>query len=338
MRIARLAGHSEVRIEEAPIPVPEPGFVTVKTVISAICGSEMHGYHGAGGAAGNSGHEGAGIVSAVGDGVETLQIGDRVAASAVVGCGTCDYCRQGQYTWCPQFKVYSSMHAEYFIIPERGCNRLPDDVPWRVGVLLGGDGFGVPYHTSKKVQRADIDTVAVFGVGPIGLGSVILQSFLGRRVLAIDRAPRRLELASLLGASETLLAEDGRDIPAAIRALTNGGADVCIEAAGSPVTAKQCFAAVRTAGQVIFNGEQPAVELSPSNDFIRRDITATGSWFFHFSEFAEMVTLWRNGVPVEKLITHTLPLDRISDAYRVMEGESGKVLIDYGVADLSACA
>ena len=98
------------------------------------------------------------------------------------------------------------------------------------------------------------------------------------------------------------------------------------------MTAKQCFAAVRTGGHVIFNGEQPAVELSPSNDFIRRDITATGSWFFHFSEFAEMVALWRTGVPVEKLITHTMPLEQIGDAYRVMEGESGKVLIDYGVA------
>ena len=334
MRVARLAGHSEVRIEEAAIPVPEPGFVTVKTVVSAICGSEMHRYRGDGIASGNSGHEAAGIVSAVGDGVESLRVGDRVAASAVVGCGKCGYCLKGQYTWCARFTTYSSMHAEYFTLPARGCNRLPDDVPWNVGVLIGGDGFGVPYHTSRKITREGIGTVAVFGVGPIGLGSVILQSYLGRRVIAIDRAPRRLELASLLGASETILADDARDIPAAIRALTDGGADVCIEAAGSPVTAKQCFAAVCTAGHVIFNGEQPAVELSPSNDFIRRDITATGSWFFHFSEFAEMVALWRNGVPVEKLITHSMPLDRIGDGYRVMEGESGKVLIDYGVADL----
>jgi len=139
MRTARLAGHSEVRIEEVPNPVVESGFVIVKTVVSAICGSEMHGYRGEGSVSGNSGHEAAGIVHAIGEGVESLQIGDRVAASAVVGCGNCDYCLKGQYTWCPQFKVYTNMHAEYFTIPARGCNKLPDDMPWNIGVLLGGE-------------------------------------------------------------------------------------------------------------------------------------------------------------------------------------------------------
>ena len=69
-------------------------------------------------------------------------------------------------------------------------------------------------------------------------------------------------------------------MPEAVRRLTGDrGADVCIEAAGRPETARQCFRAVRTAGTVVFNGEQPEVELSPSADFIRRDITAVGSWY-----------------------------------------------------------
>lgn len=76
------------------------------------------------------------------------------------------------------------------------------------------------------------------------------------------------------------------DAAAQIKDLTGGrGADAAIEAAGVPRTAKRCFGAVRIAGTVVFNGEQPAVELSPSEDFIRRDIRAVGSWFFHVGEF-----------------------------------------------------
>jgi propanol-preferring alcohol dehydrogenase len=112
--------------------------------------------------------------------------------------------------------------------------------------------------------------------------------------------------------------------------LTDGvGADVCIEAAGVPATVKQCFAAVRTGGYVLFNGEQPTVELSPSNDFIRRDITAIGSWFYHFGEYPQMLALHRAGCPIGSLITHRFPLERANEAYRMMEGKSGKILLDY---------
>ena len=86
---------------------------------------------------------------------------------------------------------------------------------------------------------------------------------------------------------------------------------------------------MRTAGTDIFNGEQPAVELSPSEDFIRRDITATGSWFYHFSEHAGMLELFRNGLPVSTLITHRFPLEQAGEAFRAMEGKSGKVLLEY---------
>ena len=84
-------------------------------------------------------------------------------------------------------------------------------------MLVGGDGFGVPYHTSKKIKLEGIDTVAVFGVGPIEPDSVVLQSYLGRHVIGIDRPPPRLELAALLGVPETILADDVRDIPPARR-------------------------------------------------------------------------------------------------------------------------
>lgn len=333
MRIINQMGQRQVVVAERPQPRPKPGEVVVKTVVSALCGSEMSGYRKAGYPVGNMGHEAAGLVAELGEGVATLSVGQRVGVSAIAGCGHCADCRKGRYTWCSHYQFYDNMHAEYFAIAALACHVLPDDVPWDVGVLITGDGLGVPYHTASKINGVDIQHVAIFGLGPVGLGSVMLQTHLGRQVIGIDRSLERLELARQLGAVATIAVEDNTDVPARVRELTGGrGADACIEAAGVPVTAKQCFAAVRTAGTVVFNGEQPAVELSPSEDFIRRDIMATGSWFYHFSEHAGMLGLFRHGLPISSLITHQFPLEQAGEAYRVMEGKSGKVLLEYGAA------
>jgi len=330
MKLVNQVGQSRIVIGERPRPQLKPGEVLVQTVVSALCGSEMSAYRKGGYPAGNMGHEAAGIVAELGEGVETLAPGQRVGVSAIAGCGNCPRCQKGQYTWCDNYGFYGNMHAEYFAIPALACHALPDDVPWEVGVLITGDGLGVPYHTSTKIGE-DVRHVAVFGLGPVGLSNVMMQTHLGREVIGIDSSPERVALARQLGAAHTIEVDENTDVPARVRELTGGrGADVCIEAAGVPTTAKQCFAAVRTAGKVIFNGEQSAVELSPSDDFIRRDITATGSWFYHFSEFAPMLELFRNGLAVASLITHRFPLDQAADAFGMMEGKSGKVLLEYG--------
>ena len=124
------------------------------------------------------------------------------------------------------------------------------------------------------------------------------------------------------------------DVVAAIRDYTGGfGADLCIEAAGRPETALNCFAAVKTGGQVIFNGEQGTANLSISEQFIRRDITATGSWFYHFAEFHDMLRLFRSGLPVSSLITDVYPLDDVNTAFAdFAAGKTGKAVISYGLA------
>jgi len=333
MRTLKLDGQCKCQVIEAPDPQPGPGQVVVRTRVSALCGSELGTFRGTGAASGNSGHEGMGTVLRVGEGVTRVRAGQRVGVSAIAGCGRpeCEACRQGQSTWCPSLRYFGSMHAEQFVTAATALLPLPDDVPDEVGVLITGDGLGVPYHTSLKLAGPDIHTVAVLGLGPIGLGSVLMQTFLGRKVLAVDVTPERLALAAKLGAVQVINAK-AQDAVQAIKAATGGrGADACIEAAGVPVTAKQCFKAVRTAGIVVFNGEQKAVELSPSDDFIRRDIRAVGSWFFHVGEFPEMLRLFRKGLPVASLVTHTFPLERAQEAFsRFAAGSTGKVLLTHG--------
>jgi threonine dehydrogenase-like Zn-dependent dehydrogenase len=334
VKILRLEGDGVAGIVEAADPVPGPGEVVIETAVSAICGSEMHAYRGAGMETGNAGHEAVGTVAALGEGVTGLRLRQRVGASAIAGCGSCPYCEKGQYTWCPEFRFYGSMHAERFLVAANACYPLPDDVSWEAGVLLTGDGLGVPYHTSRKIASHQVETVAVFGVGPIGLGNVLLQSYLGRRVIAVDLAPERLRLAKTLGAADVV---DGGAGNAAeqVRALTGGvGAEVCIEAAGVPATALACFAAVRTAGTVVFNGEQGEVSLSPSRDFIRRDVTAVGSWFYHFSEIGPMIDLYRDGLPVLDLISHHFPYTQAAEGYALFASrQTGKVVLEWRSGD-----
>jgi threonine dehydrogenase-like Zn-dependent dehydrogenase len=329
MRIARYAGNGTIQVVEGPDPVPGPGEVVVETAVSAICGSELHAYRGAA-QAGNGGHEAVGTIVSLGEGVTGLKMGQRVGVSCITGCGKCAFCQKGQYTYCPEVKFYGNMHAERFLASAIACHSLPDDVSWEAGVLLSGDGLGVPYHNYVKTASPEIKTVAVLGVGPIGLGNVLMQTHMGRRVIAVDLSPYRLELAKHLGASELVNANE-EDTASTLRALTGGvGPDVCIEAAGQPESALACFKAVRTAGMVLFNGEQGPLPISPSDQFIRRDITAVGSWFYHFSEFPQMLNLYRNGLRLLELISHCFPFQDADSAYQQFSSrQSGKVLLSY---------
>ena len=332
MRSIQLQGQSTIGCIDAPEPEPGPGEVVVETRVSALCGSELKTYKGEGKEIGNSGHEAAGIIVQLGAGVTGLTEGQRVGVSAIFGCGQCAYCEKGQYTWCPNYGYFGDMHAERFVTSARACHPLPDGLSWDVGVLISGDGFGVPYHTSTKLKNEPIEHVAIFGMGPIGLGNLLMQTYLGRQVIAVDISSQRLALARELGAAHTIQPGADTDVVEAVRELTQGrGADVCIEAAGRPETAKQCFNGVRTAGTVVFNGEQPAIELSPSADFIRRDITALGSWYYHFSQFSAMLELYRAGLAIDRLITHHFPMEEAGEGFRLMAaGLTGKVLLHYG--------
>ncbi|MBT3272647.1 MAG: zinc-binding dehydrogenase, partial [Spirochaetales bacterium] len=202
----------------------------------------------------------------------------------------------------------------------------PDPVPGPFEVVIEtavSAICGSELHTyrGEESQQANSGHEAVGTVVEIGEGVSGME--IGLRVGA-----ERLETARSLGASDVLDATECDPVDH-IRMLTDGaGADVCVEATGRPEAALACFNAVRTAGTVVFNGEQGPIPISPSDQFIRRDITAVGSWFYHFSEIDQILELCRNGLPINELVSHRYPFTEAGAAFeRFSSGRSAKVLL-----------
>ena len=330
MRAVQILGDSKLTVKEYPDPEPQPGEVLIQVKASGLCGSELKWFRKEGHVQDmNGGHEAAGVVVAA-CGCKHLEEGDPVGIHAVRGCGECEWCVKGMYTYCDaKLPVSGGTHAELFTAPEHVCAKLPDDVPFEVGMLLSGDGLGVPFHVNTRLQTRGGDVVCVVGLGPIGLGNVLVQSFVGAEVIAVDVNPYRVELAKKLGAAHGVDASQA-DPFEVVQGLTHGRlADVCIEAVGHPDTLKLALRCVGKAGTVMACGEQGDVPVNVSSDLIRRDIALIGSWFYHFSEFGDMLQLCRRGLRAGELITHRFDLDDAQQAFDLFAaGKAGKVVLE----------
>ena len=324
----QLLGNGKVTVREYPNPILTENQVMIQVRDSGICGSEMHAFRGPNKQEFNGGHEVAGVVI---DANKSRQLkeGDRVGVHAVWGCGVCRWCLAGKYTFCDNRTGCPGTHAELIAVPEHVCLQLPDEVSFDVGVLLTGDGIGVPYHVSRRLSTKGGDVVCVVGVGPIGLGNIMMQAFLGGEVIALDINDYRLSLAKELGAAHTINPQK-IDPGEAVRDITGGMlADKCIEAVGRAETLKLALQLVGKAGMVMAVGEQGDVPVNIGGDLIRRDITLMGSWFYHYAEYPEIVDLYRRGLPVAKVITDHFPLTEAQTAFtKFANGQAGKVMLE----------
>lgn len=322
MLAVKLDGREQVRLVEIDEPPADDGECLIAIRSSLLCGSELHAYRGERPLATNGGHEAAGVVIDASRS-RRWRDGDRVGIHAVWGCGTCDWCQRGIYTFCDRRAACPGLHAERVAAPDHVLVPLPDDIDFDTGALLAGDGLGVPYHTSQRLPTRGGDTIAVIGCGPIGLGNILLHAFRGARVIAFDRVAERLALALDLGATAAFDAA-AVEPRAALAELTAGRlAEAVIEATGRPEGFALALRLVGKGGTVACCGENREVTLNVGEDLIRRDVTVFGSWFYHFREYPEMLDLARRGLQVGKLVTHTWPLAEAATAYR--EFAAGRV-------------
>jgi propanol-preferring alcohol dehydrogenase len=331
MKAVLFPGDRQVQVVERPTPRVGPGEVLVRTRASAICRSDMSLYYGTpivGGEATSTGqivpgHEPAGEVVAVGDGVTSVAPGDRVAIYLGIGEGSCEYCRSGYLFLCPDWKCIGfdvdGGDADYIVVPAGNCLPLPESISFETGAVMT-DMIGTQFDTQRRLGVSGVDTVAVFGIGPMGGAGILIAKARGARVIAVDILESRLEQARLLGADETINSKS-EDPVARLRELTDGrGVDAAIDCSGSPAGQNAALDGVAKFGRVAFVGESRKTEINPSDQLIRKLATVIGAWYFPIWEWPDITRfVVEHNIPVDELITHRFPLEGAAEAFRMFD-------------------
>lgn len=265
MMAAVLYGKEHLRVEPVAVPHIGQGDILVRVKVALTCGTDVkvfqRGYHArmivppA-----VFGHELAGDVIAVGPEVTKFRVGQRVVSANSAPCQTCYFCRRDLENLCEDLLFNNGAYAEYIRIPsrivERNTYEIPDSVSYHDAALV--EPLACVLRGLEETGIRPGDTVAVIGIGPIGLMFVRLAKLYGARVIAIGRRKTQIERAAAMGADE-LISTDVTDQPvSAVRNLTGRGVDVAIEAVGQPETWHWAVDMVRRGGTVNFFGGCPS--------------------------------------------------------------------------------
>lgn len=332
MLAAVLYGKEHVQMERIPIPALDPGDLLVRVRAALTCGTDLkvfrRGYHArmivppA-----VFGHEFGGDVVAVGEGVTKFKVGQRVVAANSAPCLQCIYCQRGRVNLCEALLFNNGAYAEFLRIPKR----IVDLNTYEIAPQLSYEDAALAEPLACVVKGLDDtevrpgDTVVVYGVGPIGSMFVRLASLRGARVIAIGRRRARLESAQKLGASEIIATEEISDPVARVKELTGGrGAEVVIEAVGTPATWNAAVDMLCQGGVVNFFGGPPSgtkVELD-TNRLHYSEITCKASFHHTPAAFrAALDVIESGGVRAADFVQAEAPLENLSKVlFSLMEG------------------
>lgn len=295
MKAARFYGPGDIRIDDVPEPLTRPGTVKVEVEWCGICGTDLHEYlegpifappagtpHPLTGETVpiTLGHEFAGVVCEVGEGVDDLDVGDRVAVEPYIVCGRCDPCQQGRYNVCQSlgFVGLSGQGGGFsqFVVAERRWIHPLGDLGTDVGALV--EPLAVAYHAVRLSGARPDHTALVFGAGPIGLVTTAALRAVGvEQIVVVEPAQLRKDKAVVAGADQ-VIDPSGTDVVAEVLEATKGrGADVSFECAGIDAVLRSAISSTRAGGtcvNVAIWGHEPRV---PMNDLVFREVSVLGS-------------------------------------------------------------
>jgi S-(hydroxymethyl)glutathione dehydrogenase / alcohol dehydrogenase len=360
---------SQPRIEELELDEPRFGEVRVRMAASGVCHSDLHVRDGEWDRPGPivMGHEGAGFVEALGPGVDPastgLDVGRLVALSWIVPCGACRSCLAGRVWECPVSPSYThrmpdgtsrlrrsasgddvlsycaiGTMAEAQVVPAAAAIPMPEGTPPEVAALVGccvATGVGA---VTKTLPVEPGSSVAVIGLGGVGLSAVMGAALAGAgRVVAVDRVAAKLDLAREVGATDVVLATaDAAATAAAIRDVTDGGPDVCVEAIGLPSTVELAIACLPNGGAALLVGMTPvgaraSFDVFPFVDGARRIVGSNYGSAVPSVDFPRYARLHLEGrLPVDRLVTARIGLDGLEAAFeRMRRGEDVRSVISF---------
>lgn len=359
MKAAVLYKYNEpLKIEDnVKIDSPKTGEVKIKIVATGLCHSDVNVFEGKTPVPPPvvAGHEIAGIVEEIGPGVTRVKPGDRVVSAFIHPCGKCRMCASGHENLCETFSqvrlkgvmmdgttrlsidgqpvrtFLGGGFAEYAIVGENALTVVPQDMDLEKVAVLGCAGLtGYGAVNSAKIEPGE--TVAVIGVGGVGLSVIQLLKASGAgRVIAVGTRKWKLEKAMELGATDVVNSKE-TDAANAIKSLTNGGADVVIEAGGNEETIRIAMESVRIGGRVVLIGLPPVNAMIPFRvaSIVRGGITIIGNYGgrprVDMPRLLELIRLGK--FDPTKLVTGKFKLEEINEAVKLLnQGEAIRSLI-----------
>lgn len=324
---------NEIAVVEKPDPeIEAPTDAVVRIEATGVCGSDLHIYHGTVQVEPGFtiGHEYVGTVEAVGDQVTSVAVGDRVLGTFQVACGTCFFCRAGNYHKCDESRTFGhgsglgnlqGTQAERALVPyaNLALRKVPEGLSDDVA-LFAGDVAGTGYHATIGAGLRAGDTVVVLGLGPVGLCAV-QAAFVGgaARVVAIDSVEQRLETAKAFGAEPVHLTE--QDPRAEIKRITGGrGVDLAVEAVGDPRALDAAIRMTRKCGTVSVIGVYTSrVEVHMGLAWIKsiRMVMGHANVIAHLDPVLELLASGR--LDPSSLVTHHMPMADAAEAYAIYD-------------------
>ncbi|MBW5800483.1 Zn-dependent oxidoreductase [Halomonas elongata] len=339
MQAFQVNAPQDYRLVETEIPDAAPGEVLVRVAFAGICGSDMHIIHGD-----NAfvrfpritGHEFAGLVEAVGEGVEGVAIGDRVCVDPVISCGHCYPCRIDRPNVCTALEVIgvhrNGGFEERVNVPAGNVHRLPEGLGLDAAALV--EPYTIAANVLDRMQPHPGDRLLILGAGVIGLTILQVARALGiEDVTVSDVIDARLATARELGATRTFNGAE-QDVEAEIQALTDGeGMPLIADAACVPALLPQMLRMVSPAGRIGLLGFTPTPSDLSQLEVIKKELTLVGSRLNN-RKFPEVIELMASGrLDPLALISHRLPFDDMPGAIEMLDHHperARKVLIQIG--------
>ena len=341
MKAIQYYGPQNIKLEEVMVKPPEEGEVVVKVMAALTCGTDVKTYRRGHPVLIKSipsgfGHEFSGIVEKVGRGVEKFKPGDRVVAANSAPCGHCFYCRRKEYNLCENLDLLNGAYAEYITVPERIVEKnmliLPEDLSFERAAFC--EPLANVVHGVERTGIKEGDTVGIIGIGPIGLMFARLAKLKGAKVIAAGRNPLKLKMADEFAHADEIVDLKKYPNPEKIfKAFTEEekGLDIAVECVGLPEIWERIFSCVRPGGTVhFFGGCKSGSTVTFDTTRMHYGDIKMMSVFHHTPEYFRMALdyIASGEVEVEKLITDTLPLDKVEYAMQQhIEGKAIKFLI-----------
>ncbi len=319
-----------LEMQEVSVPKAGPRDVVVRIKAAGICHSDAH-YR-----AGKSvvrplpltlGHEVAGVIEEAGSEAKAFKRGERVCLHYLATCGHCNWCQSGNEQFCPSGQMIGKYrdggYAEYILMPEASAFALPEEIPFEQGAIMMCS-TATSLHALNKARLRSGETVAVFGIGGLGLSAVQLaRGFGARTVFAVDIKPGKLQLAEKFGAIP-IDATQGDPVEA-IRDQTKGlGVDVSLELIGLPATMQQAVRTLGIKGRAALAGiTDKTFEVAPYHELLNKEAEIIGVSDHLAQELPRLIDWVRRGkLDLSPVITRTVAFEAgaVNEALDRLEG------------------